>query len=376
MRLVVLALAGALLRAQEPAAPDPNALMAEARLQIGRGDAAAAKTTLERVWMELEKGPPEDPRRYDTLKMQSAVATLLGQYEEAEQYIQIGIAWRQTVIGRNDPKLADEYVEIAMLCYRKKDFDRGLELLKQALNRVARANSFDSVPVADIFSRMALMHLGQSKQEDAAFDLDTAVQIRAKVLGADHPALLPDLDRLGTTRISLRHYDKAEQVYRRALSIRERMLAPTDPDLIPSVEGLGYAFFGQKKYPEAESQYQRLLRLWEGSAGSEHPMVAQTLEKIAILYREQKRWDDSRPLAERALAIRALFQARGLNQEASARYLHGDRKEGEELYKRALALLDPARAEHKELHATIIGILREIDAAPPPPAPPARRTKK
>jgi tetratricopeptide (TPR) repeat protein len=371
MRFLVLAGLSALLGAQEPAPPDINALLAEARVKLSKGDPAGAKDNLARAWAELEKSPREDQRRYDTLKLQSSIETMLGQYAEAEQYIQVAINWRETVNGRGDLKIADEYVEIAMLCYRQKDYERGLVLLQYAMNRLARGNTYDSAPVADVFSRMALMHLGQTKLDEAVFDLESAVQIRTKVYGADHASLLGDLDRLATTRIKLRHYDRAEADFRRILSIRERMVGPMDPDLIQTVEGLGYAFFGQKKYDEAQVTYQRLLKLWEASAGPDHPMVASTLEKIAVLYRDQRKWDESLPVAGRALAIRSLFYAAGLNQEAGARYLHGEKKEAEEMYRRALALLDPERSEHKELYAIIDGILKEIA-----PAAPKKGTKK
>src|SRR5262249_2326872 len=158
-----------------------------------------------------------------------------------------------------------------------------------------------------------------------------------QVLGADHPAILTELDRLGSIWIILREYPNAEDTFRRALVIRERLAGPLDSALIPTVEGLAYAQYGQKKYTEAEPGYKRLLNRWVLSTGAPyHPMVALTLDKMAVFYRAQDRWEEGTNAAEKANAARAIFLANGLGQEATARQAHGDKKEAARLFAQAL----------------------------------------
>jgi len=223
---------------------------------------------------------------------------------------------------------------------------------------------------------MALLYMDDGHPERASGALKTALEIREKTLGAENPGLLPELDRLASTWLTLRLYDKAEEAYRRALVIRERVAGAAEAELIPTLDGLAYACFGQKKYEDAEALYKRLLATWEKSAGGDHPMVALTLDKLAMFYRDQKRWDEGVAAAERATALRALFLANGLAQEAGERLARGDRKEAEQLYRRALAALDPSRSEHGQLREQIEGSLKELAPRKSAPARKPAATKR
>lgn len=252
-------------------------------------------------------------------------------------------------------------IELATLCQRQKDLPRALAILQSAQGMHTRVSGADSIPVADDYSRMALVYMDDVKPALAAPALLRAIQIRETVMGAEHPAILSELDRLGTIWLALREYSKAEETFRRALIIRERLLGPQDPGLISTVEGLAYALYGQKRYAEAEPGYKRLLSLWILSTGQQdHPMVAMTLDKMAVFYRAQNRWEEGTEAAETATAIRALFLANGLSQEASARQAHGDKKDATRLYNRALDALDESRPEYTALRQQIEANLKDV----------------
>jgi tetratricopeptide (TPR) repeat protein len=234
---------------------------------------------------------------------------------------------------------------------------------------------------------MALLYMGLLKPDRAAESLVIAISIREKILGPEHPGLLVELDRLAAAWLALHDYAKAEDVFRRVLRIQERLVGPRHPDLIQTVDGLAYAQFGQKKYDEAEVNYKRLLGLWISSAGESHPMVALTLDKMTVFYREQKRMEEAQTAKDKALALRALFLANGLAQEAGEMLAKDDKdakKQGEQLYRRALVVLDPERPEHDALRKAIEKMLDELKPPPPKPAtksvpssrPPAATTGK
>lgn len=341
--------------------PDIEQLQKSARAAYSKGKYADARKDLERAWELAQQAPPKDPRRYDVLKQLSGVLSAAGDYPGAQGYVELAINWREIAVSREDPKLADEWIELAGLCQRQKDYDRALALLHQAQMTHIRENGPESLPVADDFSRIALVYMVQQQPELAAPPLQSAIAIREKVLGAEHPAILSELDRLGAAWITLREYAKAEDTFRRALVIRERLLGPTDAGLISSIEGLGYAQYGQKKFDEAEPNYLRLLALWKSSTGDPaHPMVAMTLDKIAVFYRTQDRWEEGTRAAEDATALRELFLANGLSQEATARQAHGDKKSAAKLFAQALGVLDESRPEHTELRAQLEKNLEEL----------------
>jgi tetratricopeptide (TPR) repeat protein len=355
---IALALTGSL--AAQEATPSLDIFLQSARASYARGDYKTARTALDQAWALAEQTPPEEPKRYDVLKQQYAVSSAAGQYEEAERYLQLAINWRENTLGHDNPKVADDLTELALLCRNLKDIPRGLGILQIVSDMHIRTGGMQTALFADDQSRMALLHMDDNKPARAAEFLRTAIIIRENLLGPDHYGLLPELIRLGTIWVLLREYDKAEQVYRHALVVHERALGPANPDLIPTVEGLAYALFGQKKYSEAEPYYLRLLALWQTAGGKDHPMLALTLEKLAVFYREQDRRAEADAAIVRANAIRALFYATGLSEEALVHMARGENEEAQRLYRTAAAALDSSRSEHQELLSQIETNLKQL----------------
>jgi tetratricopeptide (TPR) repeat protein len=357
---------------QEPA-PDIDALLKTAHIAYRRADYPAARKSLEDAWKAADALPRNDPQRYEILKQLSGVLAAAGENEAAENYIELAINWRENAIGREDPLIADDLIELATNCERRKDFDRAIAILQRVINMHVKAHgNSENTDVADDFSRIALVQVAAEKGDDAIVTLGRVLEIREKVLGADSPGLLSELDRLGTLQISARTYESAETTFRRALVIRERVLGSKSPDLLTTLDGLSYCLFGEKKYDEAEVFYKRLLDLW--LLVGNLPMIAETNEKIAVFYREQKRWEEGTAAAANAIALRALVSASGLSTEATQWIAHGDRAHGIELYRKALALLDPERPDHDGLRGQLEHVIGELE--PPKPAKPAVKKKQ
>ncbi len=374
MRLILTILLAAACAAQEVESLEKSAFAA-----YSKGRYAEARQSLEQAWDLLQPTPPNDPERYRILKQLSNVTSASGDYAAAQKYVELAIAWREEANGKDDPKLAEEWIELSTLCERQKDFPKALDLLQRSLKTHVRVNGAVSTSVADDFSRMALVYMDEKQPAQATPVLESAIDIREKALGAEHPAILPELDRLGEIWIAMREYEKAEATFRRAMIIRERLLGPENSGLITTVEGLAYAQFGEKKYDEAEAGYKRLLALWLMSTGDPaHPMVALTLDKIAVFYRETKRWDLGTENAEKAIALRAIFLANGFAIEATARQGHGDTKDAEYYLSSALAVLDQSRPEHQKAREILQKALEELQAGPkiPTAAVPANPSRK
>jgi tetratricopeptide (TPR) repeat protein len=360
---VLLFLGAIALWGQEP--PDIDALLKTAHAAYRKADYPAARKSLEEAWTAAGELSQNDPKRYEILKQLSGVLSSAGANEDAEKYIESAINWRENAVGRDDPLIADDLVELATNCERRKDFERAIAILQRVIGIHTKAHgNFENSDVADDFSRIALVQLGQQKPEAAIPTLLTVIGIREKVLGADSPGLLSELDRLGAAQIAARFYESAETTFRRELVIRERVLGSKSPDLLTTLDGLSYSLFGQKKYDEAEVFYKRLLDLWLLIGNL--PMIAETDEKIAVFYREQQKWDEGTEAASNAIALRALVSAAGLSTEATAWIAHGDKAHGIEFYKKALATLDPNRKDHDGLRGQIEHVLAELD--PPKPA--------
>jgi tetratricopeptide (TPR) repeat protein len=394
---IVLAAVSCCPAQEEKPAPTIPDLLQTAQASYLHGDYETARQSLLTAWDLAQQAPPEDPVRYDVLKRLSAVRATVGEFADADNYLQLAISWRETNLGMNDPKLPDDVLLSVSYCRGMKDYERALQIMNRVVRLHVNANmaagaapgdAMSSVTVADDFSRIAQIQMELKKLDDAATTLNMALGLRTRLAGPLDPSLVYDLDRLGGIQITQRAYDKAEATYRHALVIRETLYGKVHADLIATVDGLGYALFGQKKYDEAEPFYRRLLELWISSVGGEetHPMVAIALDKIAVFYGQQKKWEQADDATTRANAIRAYLLADGLSGEASQRIDEGKLADAVPIYQRALDVLgvpgpvsDDASLTKalNEQRATLAGMLIELQKVvkkPPSKAPPI--TKK
>jgi tetratricopeptide (TPR) repeat protein len=349
--------------------PDIPALMRAGDASYLKGDYQAAQQSFQQAWDLAQAGPPEDPARYNVLKKLTAVRAAAGEFEDANRYLQMAIEWTTATKGKDDPSITNDMLESVGLLRGLKDYGHALTVMTEVLGRHAKESGFQSVAVADDFSRFAQIQMENQKPEEALGPLHSALSIRTQLAGPLDASLIYDLDRLGVATVALRQYDKAEEAYRHALVIRESLYGKEHADLISTVDGLAYACFGQKKYDEAEPIYQRLVALWVKSVGAEHPVVAMTLDKVATFYADQKKFDQAKDAFDRANAIRAHFLASGLTQQATEQLAEGNKPDALALYQRALKTMDPPNPIYETLRSDTENIVKSF-------APPAVKLQK
>lgn len=364
-----------LLAQDKPA--DPQSLLNDAKASYMHGDYAAAHTALGEAWKLAQEQLAEDsPVRYDLLKRLALVNAATGNFSDADMYLQLAIWWREKVNGAADPKIADDLTQEAAYCRATKEFDRGLAMLKRAMEmHRAAASGVDNVAVADDYSRIAEIDIDWRRPAEAVTALNMAIAIRSRLTGPLDPTVVPDLDRLGPVYISLTDYTSAEWIFRQALLIRESIYGNKNPDLIATVDGLAYSLFGQKRYDDAEPLYRRLLDLWVASVGEKHAMVAMALDKIAVFYNEQKKLPQAKEASDRANAIRAYVLAMGLATEA-AQVQPANPDNARDLYRRALRALEPPNPIYDDLHAELAALLETLKPSRKPPAKTTDKTTR
>jgi len=348
---------------QEPA-PDISLLIKAGSDSYMHGDYEAARQSLAQAWEAAQQTPPADPIRYDILKRLTSVRAAAGEFADADNYLQMALNWRETILGMSDPKIADDLLISVGLCRGMKNYDRAHLVLERVMAIHRHTFGAESTAIADDFSRRAQIFLEQKNLPPAIDALNAAVDLRTELTSALDPSLVPDLDRLAGAYISQRAYDKAEETYRHALVIRETLLGRDDADLISTVDGLAYACFGQKKYDQAEPIYQRLNALWIKSVGEDHPMVAVAFDKVAIFYADQKKYDQAKEAQDRANAIRTNFLASGLSAAAAEQIEEGNKTAALALFHRALAVMDPPNPVYQDLRTQIEEIVRNLEHPP------------
>jgi CHAT domain-containing protein len=130
----------------------------------------------------------------------------------------------------------------------------------------------------------ALKLKGAGKYDEALSSVELVLEVRERLLGAEHRDVAAAIDSLADIYTKRGEYLKAEPLHRRALAIREKALGQDHPDTGASLDNLAELYYYQGKYVEAEQLFKRALAIREKALGQDHPDTAASLDNLATLY--------------------------------------------------------------------------------------------
>lgn len=145
--------------------------------------------------------------------------------------------------------------------------------------------------------------LSQGRVADAEKLYIAAVK-EAKAFGANDLRLAASLNNLGVLYVKQQQYERADELYLRALAIRRTVLGDAHPQVAQSLANRAYLLQLRGDQEEAETLYRRAIAITEGSLGPQHPSLLSTLDNYAELLRGLDRGVEAEGLEARARAIR------------------------------------------------------------------------
>jgi tetratricopeptide (TPR) repeat protein len=174
-----------------------------------------------------------------------------------------------------------------------------------------------------------------------------ALEIRERLLGANHPDTASSLNNLALLYQTQGRYTEAEPLYQRALSIYERQLGGDHLDTALNFNNLAYLYNAQGKYAQAEPLLKRALEIYEQQLGADHPDTVSSLNNLAALYQAQGKYTQAEPLLRRALEIYEQQlgadhpdTANSLNNLAALYQAQGKYAQAEPVLRRALEIYE------------------------------------
>ncbi|MCU0936760.1 MAG: tetratricopeptide repeat protein [Gammaproteobacteria bacterium] len=127
----------------------------------------------------------------------------------------------------------------------------------------------------------------------------------AQTLGAEDPRLAAALNNLGVLYVRAQQFERADELYRKALEVRQKALGPSHPQVGQSLSNLAYLRQAEGKLEESESFAKRAVALLEGALGAEDPALVSPLTQYAGLLRATKREREAEKVEERLKGLRA-----------------------------------------------------------------------
>jgi tetratricopeptide (TPR) repeat protein len=198
---------------------------------------------------------------------------------------------------------------------------------------------------------------------------ESALTIREKLLGPEHPDTATALNDLGHLLQAQGDFAGTRPLHERALAIREKLLGPEHPDTSQSLNNLALLLKTQGDLAGARSLYERALAIREKVLGPEHPRTAISLSHFARLLQAEGDLMGARPLLKRALAIHERVRdhprtAADLNNLAVLFQAQGDLAAAQPLFERALAIREEVLGpEHPDTATSLNNLARLLNKA-------------
>ncbi|MBL8946900.1 MAG: serine/threonine protein kinase, partial [Myxococcales bacterium] len=225
----------------------------------------------------------------------------LGRYPEAARVL-TDAAWTATAAD-HDEIAARAMTDLVIVVGRElSDAAAGHVWANNAEAAIARAGG-DELLEAGLLSGVGLLQFREGQFDEARRGDELALEIRARLLGREHPLVAASHNNLGSDLWMLGRYGDAEAQLREAIAIHEAIAGPDHPRLAASLDNLGALLAESGDHAQARPLIERALRIRERALSPNHPSLADTLVNLGALHVALSDDDGALALFERARDI-------------------------------------------------------------------------
>ena len=128
--VLIAACAAAQTPAVQTSVKSAPGLLQDGLASYQKGDRVSALRLLEEARDLADSGPAESRTRYEVLKALAAVNASLGDYEKAEQALEIAMNWRERYEKAALVDLSEDRMELAGILEWRKQYERAAAVLK------------------------------------------------------------------------------------------------------------------------------------------------------------------------------------------------------------------------------------------------------
>ena len=193
--------------------------------------------------------------------------------------------------------IGQTYIDLGLYPEARKQLDRALELYR----RVLGAKNPKTLQTIRRIGRTAEL---QGKYPEAEALYSQALEAQRLVLGSEHPDTLASMSGLANVHRLQGKYGQAETLLSQILEIRRRLLGPEHPDTLVSINNLANAYNAQSKFAQAETLYRQVLEIWRRASGPEDPRTLGATYNLAVVYLLQGKYGQAEALGSQVLEIR------------------------------------------------------------------------
>ncbi len=270
-----------------------------------------------------------DPNITVRTVLDRAAKNIQGKFKDQPE---VDVAVRETI--------GDAYTDLGLYPEARKQLEPALELSRRTLGA-------ESPKTVDVLARLGSVAGLQQKYPEAEKMLTQAVDVDRRAAGVESRQTLWAMDRLGWVDSLEGKYAPAETLLNQVVETDQRVLGAEDRDTLTAMSGLAIVYMYEGKYARAAELDEQLNAIDLRLFGPENPRLLINMTNLAIVYNDEGKYAQAEALEKRALdGERRVLGADNRATLISIQVLagsfmnEGKYAEAEALYKQAL---EPAR---------------------------------
>ncbi|XP_063720839.1 uncharacterized protein LOC134847623 [Symsagittifera roscoffensis] len=199
----------------------------------------------------------------------------------------------QHIYGKDHPKTGRTLGYLASIKNSMGDFEGSLDGFFTALDVLKGFSTEDmSEEIAKVNCSLAGVYLKMNKHDNALECLTTALSIRSKLVGEEHPDVSPIFFDIAKCHIGMFERKEAITFCGKCLEIELRSLGDKHPQIGTSFCLLGDLYKEHKKYIPAYEAYNNAYQIWSHTLKPNHPHLAKlksTIDETLVLVNAKER---------------------------------------------------------------------------------------
>ncbi len=234
--------------------------------------------------------------------------------------------------------IGETYMDLGLYPEARNQLERAIELHRRLLGA-------ENPKTLKTMSRLGVTAYRQGKYPEAETLLSQTLETQRRVLGPDHPDTLASMNSLANVYDDEGKYAQAEALDSQTLEIRRRVLGPEHPDTLASMNNLAITYHEEGKYPRAEALDSLTLEIKRRVLGPEHPDTLTSMSNLATLYGDEGKYAQAEALDSQTLEIRRRALGpehpdtlESMSNLANAYYDEGKYAQAEPLYSQTLEI--------------------------------------
>jgi tetratricopeptide (TPR) repeat protein len=273
-------------------------------IAVSRTQYSLAEQHARRAWDIMERlgsrcsGPDADAIRIEALGGLGTAVRSAGRYDEAEPWLRRAVDLAEVGQAVSPAVVAGALNNLGVLYKYSGNFDESEHLYQRALRLVPE----NSTLAATLYHNLGGLAHSRGRYVEAEAPGRRAWEIRAVLMGRDHPDTLADACAYAAILDGLDRYDESEPIYRHALAVFQRCLGPEHLEIAVTLSNLAAVVRYRGNAQEAEELYRRALEMKRRLFGETHPDTALTACNYAALLCDLDRRAEARDLCAYALA--------------------------------------------------------------------------